>query len=81
MILLNLNSENQEIPEFGVELPGARWLGLDVRRHDRIDADHEIVEFVARVRIQGRASRIHEISRFTRVEGVWVYVDGDIRPT
>lgn len=59
---------------------GTRWLGLDVRRHDRIDADHEIVEFVARVRIQGRASRIHEISRFTRVEGVWVYVDGDIRP-
>lgn len=60
--------------------PGTRWLGLEVRRHDRIDADHEIVEFVARVRIQGRASRIHEISRFTRVEGVWVYVDGDIRP-
>ena len=56
--------------------PGTRWLGLDVRRHDRIDHDHEIVEFVARVRVNGRATRIHETSRFTRVEGVWMYVDG-----
>ncbi len=59
--------------------PGTRWLGLAVRRHVRLDDDHEIVEFVARVRVNGRASRIHETSRFTRVAGVWVYVDGDVQ--
>ncbi|CAM3805835.1 YchJ family protein [Castellaniella denitrificans] len=56
--------------------PGTRWLGLDVRRHVRVDADHEVVEFVARVRVHSRATRIHETSRFTRVDGMWVYVDG-----
>lgn len=55
--------------------PGTRWLGLDVRRHVRVDADHEIVEFVARVRVNGRASRIHETSRFVRENGRWLYVD------
>ncbi|CDM24581.1 hypothetical protein BN940_10606 [Castellaniella defragrans 65Phen] len=47
-----------------------------MRRHVRVDADHEVVEFVARVRVHGRATRIHETSRFTRVDGMWVYVDG-----
>ena len=30
------------------------------------------------VRINGRATRIHETSRFTRLAGIWVYVDGDV---
>lgn len=55
--------------------PGTKWLGLEVRRHDRQDADHETVEFVARVRVNGRASRIHEASRFVREAGQWLYVD------
>lgn len=55
--------------------PGTKWLGLEVRRHDRQDTDHETVEFVARVRVNGRASRLHEISRFVREEGRWLYVD------
>ncbi|GAA0226213.1 YchJ family metal-binding protein [Castellaniella daejeonensis] len=62
--------------------PGTRWLGLEVRRHVRLDADTEIVEFIARVRVHGRATRIHETSRFTRLDGIWVYVDGQepVRP-
>lgn len=55
---------------------GTRWLGLDVRHHTRLDADHEIVEFVARVHLHGRATRIHETSRFERMTGQWLYVDG-----
>ncbi|HET8597197.1 MAG TPA: YchJ family metal-binding protein [Castellaniella sp.] len=55
--------------------PGTKWLGLEVRRHDRQDADHETVEFVARVRLHGRASRLHEVSRFVREDGRWLYVD------
>ena len=57
---------------------GVKWLGLEVRRHRQIDQNHAQVEFVARNRASGRASRLHEVSRFAR-EGVrWVYVDGDL---
>lgn len=56
---------------------GARWLGLEVRRHRLIDADHAEVEFVARYRVAGRAVRLHESSRFVREEGHWFYVDGE----
>lgn len=59
--------------------PGLQWLGLEVRRHAQADADHAIVEFVARNRLNGRASRLHETSRFVREAGRWLYVDGDFR--
>lgn len=55
-----------------------KWLGLEVRRHSRQDADHETVEFVARSKVGGRAHRMHEISRFVRVHGAWLYLDGQI---
>lgn len=58
--------------------PAVKWLGLQVQRHEQADACHAIVEFVARYKVQGRAYRLHEISRFLRVEGHWRYVDGDI---
>jgi SEC-C motif-containing protein len=55
-----------------------RWLGLEVKRHEQRDADHAIVEFVARYRIGGApAVRLHEISRFVREGGRWFYVDGE----
>jgi SEC-C motif-containing protein len=57
---------------------GLRWLGLEVRRHVRQDADHALVEFVARSKLGGRAQRLHETSRFAREGGRWFYVDGDI---
>ena len=57
--------------------PGAKWLGLDVRSHRVLDADHAEVEFVARCREAGRATRLHERSRFVRESGRWFYVDGD----
>jgi SEC-C motif-containing protein len=36
------------------------------------------VEFVARNKLGGRAWRHHETSRFERVGGRWLYVDGDL---
>ena len=57
--------------------PAAKWLGLEVRSHRIIDADHAEVEFVARYREGGRAVRLHERSRFVREAGRWCYVDGD----
>jgi len=58
--------------------PGLRWLGLEVRMHRPVDADHAEVEFIARSRLAGRAHRLHERSRFVREGGRWFYVDGDI---
>lgn len=57
---------------------GVKWLGLEVREHQRIDDSHAEVEFVARQRDKtGRAVRLHERSRFVRENGRWYYVDGD----
>ena len=56
-----------------------KWQGLEVKRHEQQDADHAIVEFVARYKVQGRAHRLHETSRFVREAGRWFYVDGEIK--
>jgi SEC-C motif-containing protein len=58
---------------------GAKWLGLDVRAHNVTGADTQEVAFVARYRVDGRAVRMHERSRFVREDGRWFYVDGDQR--
>jgi SEC-C motif-containing protein len=57
--------------------PGARWLGLTVKAHQRVDGTHAEVEFVARQRdASGRATRLHERSRFVIEDGRWFYMDG-----
>jgi SEC-C motif domain protein len=57
--------------------PGLKWLGLHVKNYAMQDATHATVEFIARSKLNGRAHRLHEISRFVR-EGVhWFYVDGN----
>jgi SEC-C motif-containing protein len=58
---------------------GAKWLGLEVREHKTTGADTAEVEFVARYRVDGRAVRLHERSRFVREDGRWFYVDGEQR--
>jgi SEC-C motif-containing protein len=67
---LNLSGENT-----------TKWLGLQIKRHQNIDAEHAIVEFVARYKpannLGGKAERLHETSRFKRIENRWYYVDGD----
>ncbi|MBM3395645.1 MAG: hypothetical protein FJY37_13630 [Betaproteobacteria bacterium] len=55
-----------------------RWLGLTIKTCSATDAQHATVEFIARVRIGGRAIRLHETSRFVQEDGRWYYVDGDI---
>ncbi len=58
--------------------PRPRWLGLQVMAHRPLDAEHATVEFVARYKINGRAHRLHETSRFEKLAGRWVYRDGDL---
>ncbi|CDG80683.1 YchJ family protein [Janthinobacterium agaricidamnosum] len=68
------------------------WLGLEVksalrlrqRKAESADQPEEInrdsVEFVARYKVNGRAQRLHEVSRFVREMGDgglrWFYLDG-----
>ena len=60
-----------------LELAPVKWLGLELR-HAAQTGDAGVVEFVARCRVNGRAQRMHEISRFMRVDGRWYYIDGQI---
>ncbi|MFU1914541.1 YchJ family protein [Bordetella avium] len=57
--------------------PDLKWLGLEVRRHQQQDDNRAIVEFIARYRQAGRAVRMHEISRFEKIDGQWYYLDGE----
>ncbi|MBN8780166.1 MULTISPECIES: YchJ family metal-binding protein [unclassified Thiobacillus] len=60
-------------------VPRPQWLGLTVKAHTPLDETHATVEFVARYKLNGRAFKLHETSRFERVDGRWLYVDGEIR--
>ena len=55
-----------------------RWLGLSIRATVSGGADDMTgtVEFVARFKIAGKGHRLHEISRFERIDGRWYYRDG-----
>ena len=55
-----------------------KWLGLKILRREAggVDDREAIVEFVARYQVNGRAERLHEVSRFVRDAGHWLYVDG-----
>ena len=59
--------------------PSPHWLGLTVKARVPLDETHAMVEFVARYKLNGRAFRLHETSRFEKVDGRWLYVDGEIR--
>lgn len=61
-----------------VEEAPTKWMGLEVKRHEQQDAEHAIVEFIARYKVNGRAHRLREISRFVRESGRWFYVDGGV---
>jgi len=61
-------------------LQAPKWLGLKIVRHETApDGDAAVVEFVARFRVGGgSAQRMCEVSRFLRVDGRWLYLDGDV---
>jgi SEC-C motif domain protein len=60
-----------------LELAPLQWVGLEVL-HTQTEGDAGVVEFVAHHKLNGRAVRMHETSRFLRVQGAWKYLDGDV---
>ncbi|VAW50072.1 UPF0225 protein YchJ [hydrothermal vent metagenome] len=55
-----------------------QWLGLKIKSIFAGKKDDETgeVEFIARSKFNGKASRLHETSRFSRFQKRWVYLDG-----
>lgn len=53
-----------------------KWLGLEVKHFEPND-ESAIVEFIARYKINGKAEKLHETSRFKRIAQRWFYVDGE----
>jgi SEC-C motif domain protein len=62
-----------------LELGPMNWTGLDVL-HQEASGDAGVVEFVAHHKVNGRAGKLHEVSRFVREAGAWLYVDGVTAP-
>ncbi|WP_232838829.1 YchJ family protein [Streptomyces geranii] len=58
--------------------PGLRWTGLEILATDGGTAFHSTGTVTFRASYRGGA--LSELSRFERVDGAWVYVDGDIDP-
>ncbi len=62
--------------------PSLRWMGLEIVGSERggaLDADG-VVEFVARFVGADGPGELRERSRFGRVDGRWVYLDGEVGP-
>lgn len=53
-----------------------KWLGLQVKRSQTTN-DRATVEFIARYKVNGKAQRLHEVSRFEQEEQRWYYRDGE----
>lgn len=57
-----------------------RWLGLKLVQTEAggVSDAQGTVMFVARYRIAGRGHRLQELSQFTRIDGRWFYMTGEI---
>lgn len=59
-----------------VDQKNIKWIELKILRHETEETT-AIVEFIARYKVNGKAEKIHELSRFIKEQGRWFYVDGD----
>ena len=57
-----------------LEISPTRWTGLEVLS-TQTDGDAGIVEFLAHLKINGKAEKLHECSRFIRLSERWYYID------
>lgn len=54
-----------------------KWIRLKVLDHNTEDDTHARVTFDAHYKLNGRACKLHETSRFVREDGQWFYLDGN----
>lgn len=65
-----------------VSASNPKWVGLEILATEGGGPNETEgqVEFIARYKLQGRAFRLHERSRFVREGGAWRYIDGVLDP-
>ena len=56
------------------------WLGLTIKNTQNGNEDDKVgkVEFIAEFTENGKRGALHELSRFSRYQGNWVYIDGTL---
>lgn len=59
-----------------------KWRDLRIVKTDSAagDSAKATVEFIARYKLNGKAYKLHELSRFVRENEQWYYVNGDLIP-
>jgi SEC-C motif domain protein len=60
--------------------PFMKWLSLEVL-HSDMSGDVGVVEFIAHYKENGKAGKLHELSRFVREGERWLYIDGQMMTT
>ena len=60
-----------------LELPPTHWVSLEILHVDQ-SAEAGVVEFRAIYKVNGKAAKMHEVSRFSFENGRWLYIDGQI---
>lgn len=60
-----------------------QWLGLRILgcQQGQLEDPTGVVEFEARCLQNGVTVNLREVSRFVREEGLWYYLDGELKPT
>ena len=67
--------------QLNLAIEPVKWLGLKIITTQAGQAADSTgtVEFVARYKVNGKAHRLAEKSRFVKEQGRWFYLDGDIK--
>lgn len=71
-------NRTQQMRDNGPPTSDMEWLGLEILATHAGGAEDKFgtVEFVAYYSHQGRQAAMHEISRFEKIDGQWIYMDG-----
>ncbi|WP_373321473.1 YchJ family protein [Vogesella indigofera] len=70
----------ESLPDEPLLDAAVKWLGLTILSTEAGGEQDQtgVVTFVARYKVNGRAGRMQERSRFVRQQGLWRYLDGDV---
>jgi SEC-C motif-containing protein len=68
--------------EFEQQAAGTKWMGLEIRNcvNGGVKDETGTVEFVAKYKENGQQVVHHELAKFTREEGKWVFNDCVVNP-
>ena len=65
-------------PEELSEDEPSNWIGLEILNSSEDGEDGE-VEFIAKLIYDGKIETLHELSEFERIDGAWLYVQGEFK--